>query len=263
MTESAPSPPGVADSAEAVQAPDNPSPRVASPGPQTPSKRLTDGERADLERHEMTVTTGLDDFVATGAALLDISDRRLYREQYSTFREYCETKWQMSARRCYQLCQHAEVLKSLPQNVNHGSQINERQSRELAKVEPAKRAEVLKRAASSAPNGKPTARAIRAVVQRTKPVQEPQAPAPPIAPATVDDQWRRAIGGTVPAIAPATGEPGPREYGLAQFEKDVASLTALIPEDGDLARYALVLRVEAAKLAETARNRRLALACTT
>jgi hypothetical protein len=99
---------------------------------------------------EPIIEKGLSGFVEVGNALLEISDRRLYRATHSTFQDYVSAKWKMTARRAYQLCEAAEIVRALPENVNHGSHLNERQVRELAKVAPANRAEVLARAQDQA-----------------------------------------------------------------------------------------------------------------
>ena len=113
-----------------------------------PSRRLDATERDRLSELEPIIERGMTSFVEVGTALLEISDRRLYRETHSTFAEYCETKWRMTARRAYQLCEAAEVVNALPENVKHVSHLNPRQACELAKVEPERRTEVLQAAAS-------------------------------------------------------------------------------------------------------------------
>ena len=122
---------------------------------------LTPIESARLAELEPIIERGMASFVEVGNALLEISGRRLYRETASTFEQYCRDKWHMTARRAYQLCEAAEVVKALPENVNHGSQINERQARELAKIEPEKRTKALEVASSK---GKLTAKSIRIAV---------------------------------------------------------------------------------------------------
>lgn len=118
---------------------------------------LTDDERAERNELEAVITTGIQSFVEVGTALLTIAEKRLYRETHGSFEPYCQEKWSMSARRAYQLCEAAKVVNSLPATVNHGSQItNERQARELAKVDVASRFEVL-----AAAGDKPTAKKIR------------------------------------------------------------------------------------------------------
>ena len=125
-----------------------------------PSRRLDATERTRLEELEPLIERGMTGFVEVANALLEISDRRLYRQSHSTFAEYCKAKWKMSAARAYQLCEAAEVVNSLPESVNHGLQINERQARELARVEPSRRVQVLEAAAST---GTLTAASIRQV----------------------------------------------------------------------------------------------------
>lgn len=135
---------------------------------------LTDGEREDLSRCEAVIERGMQNFVEVGNALLEVSDRRLYREQFSTFQEYCHAKWDMTAGRAYQLCQAAEVVKDLPPKCQQ-LLTTESQARELAKVPVEQRVEVLKEVKKE--TGKPpTARAIRAKVQREKsaPAPEPE-----------------------------------------------------------------------------------------
>jgi hypothetical protein len=127
----------------------------------TVKNQLTTEEATRLAELEPIIANGITNFVEVGNALIEVSDRRLYRETHSTFQEYCQDKWNITARRAYQLCEAAEVIKLLPESVNHGSQINERQARELAKVKPEKRVEVIESVTSKGPV---TAKAIRVVI---------------------------------------------------------------------------------------------------
>lgn len=131
---------------------------------------LTEPEQADLARCEQIIERGIQSFVEVGTALIEVSDRRLYRQTHATFQEYVSDKWKMTARRAYQLCEAAEVVKSLPPEmctIVH----NEGQARELARVEPEQRAEVLAEVVKET-SGKPTAKAIRvAITNRTPEVK--------------------------------------------------------------------------------------------
>jgi hypothetical protein len=108
---------------------------------------------------------------------LDINERRLYRATHSTFQEYCADKWNMTAARAYQLCDAAEVMKSLPPGTSTIVD-NEAKARELAKIPSEKRVEVLNRVETKAKatRKKATAKDIReaagtedpAVIQRSK-----------------------------------------------------------------------------------------------
>lgn len=115
-------------------------------------------------------------FVEVGSAVLTISDRRLYRATHSTFEDYIQDKWDMTARRAYQLCEAAEVVMKL-ENVKHASQIeNARQAEALAKAPEEKRDEVLEKAIQTAPEGKLTSKHISetiiAVTSRTESISE-------------------------------------------------------------------------------------------
>jgi hypothetical protein len=128
----------------------------------SPAKRLlTSAESARLAELEPIIERGMASFVEVGNALLEISDRRLYRETHSTFEEYCRNTWSMSARHAYRLCESAEIIKSLPEKCDQ-LVTTESQVRELAKVKPEQRAKVLEVAASK---GKVTAKSIQIAVE--------------------------------------------------------------------------------------------------
>jgi len=115
-------------------------------------------EAARLAELEPIIQRGMTNFVEVGNALLEISDRRLYRATHSTFQEYVADRWKITARRAYQLCEAAEVVNALPEECVKNYTVNESQARELAKVEPEKRPAVLSTVASK---GKLTAKTIR------------------------------------------------------------------------------------------------------
>ncbi|MBP5974189.1 MAG: hypothetical protein KME46_21590 [Brasilonema angustatum HA4187-MV1] len=117
---------------------------------------LSEAEAQELRRLEATVERCLKAFWQIGQALREIRDKRLYREYYSTFEEYCMTRWEMSRRSAYQLISAASVYE----NVRHGAQIlpaNERQARPLVALPPEQQREAWAKAVSTAPSGKVTA----------------------------------------------------------------------------------------------------------
>lgn len=121
------------------------------------TKKLSDQERTRLAELEPMIDQGLKTFVDVGAALLEISEKRLYRETHPTFAEYVEARWKMTAARAYQLAEAAEVVKALPPKMSTMVD-NERSARELARVPEEKRAQVVETAAA---NGPVTAKAIK------------------------------------------------------------------------------------------------------
>lgn len=112
---------------------------------------LRDDQRlAELEK---TIARGKKTFVEVGLALAEIRDLRLYRREYSGFAEYCREKWGWTRQHAYRLIEAAPVAKC------HQLVTNEGAARELAKVEPDQRAEVVQAIVDA---GKPvTAAAIK------------------------------------------------------------------------------------------------------
>lgn len=125
---------------------------------------LTDAEALELSSLEFTVERSLKAFWEIGQALRHIRDRRLYRQDFSTFEDYCTNRWEMSRRWAYQLIEAATVYE----NVRHGAQIlpaNERQVRPLTALPSQEQPRAWAQAVSTAPNGKLTAFHVAQVVE--------------------------------------------------------------------------------------------------
>lgn len=120
---------------------------------------LSETEDARLARNETRISQGLASFVEVGEALSDIRDARLYRATHGTFESYCAEKWGMTKTHCNRLISSAEVAQSLAP-IGAKSITTESQARELARVEPARREEVIRKA-DLATGGKITAAAIK------------------------------------------------------------------------------------------------------
>lgn len=106
---------------------------------------LTPAEVDLLAEHELTISQGLQAFVAVGLALVEIRDKKLYRSEFKTFEDYCRNRWDIGARRGEQLMSAAKVAEEMRTT---GSQIvveNERQTRALAMIPPHLRDEVIEK----------------------------------------------------------------------------------------------------------------------
>lgn len=159
---------------------------------------------------EQRIERGLKTFIDVGQALAEIRDSRLYKGSHGTFEEYLERRWQMSRSYAHRMIAAAEV--ALPMGNIEAPPTNERQTRELAKVPEAERAEVWREAVERTA-GKPTAAAIREVQEeRTRPAPTP---GPTDVPST-------APAGPGPSPAPAADAvPSAPDPGLAQQVWDV------------------------------------------
>jgi hypothetical protein len=118
---------------------------------------ITVQESAKLQELETIIDRGVKTFVEVGESLAVIRDLRLYRSDYPTFEEYCRERWGMSRAYCNRLIQSADVVKTLAPT---GAIIKtERQARELARIPPEMREQIIHRA--TADNGTLTAKSIR------------------------------------------------------------------------------------------------------
>ena len=71
---------------------------------------LTEEEREERERLEKIVEKS---FYSAGKALKDLRDKKLYRDQYPTFEEYCRVRFGFQRRHPYQLINAAAVVDNL------------------------------------------------------------------------------------------------------------------------------------------------------
>ncbi len=164
---------------------------------------LNPAAQVALASCEQRIERGLKTFIDVGQALAEIRDSRLYKGTHETFEAYLEGRWGMSRAHAYRMISAAEVVS--PMGDTEALPTNERQTRELAKVPEAERADVWRKTVERT-DGKPTAAAIREVhEERTRPQfpgpadpttsptgsGSPATP-PPGSPATWTDEQREA-----------------------------------------------------------------------
>ena len=66
-----------------------------------------------LAECENVIERGLATFVEVGQALMEIRNRRLYREQYETFEDYCRERWGWSKTHVNRQIDAAQVAMTL------------------------------------------------------------------------------------------------------------------------------------------------------
>lgn len=123
---------------------------------------LTTTEIYELAEHERVIEQGLQTFVEVGSALLAIREKRLYRQLFDTFEDYCRERWGMSRRHANRTIAAAEVAGHL--GPIGPIPTSEYQVRPLTNVEPELRNEVWQRAVETSENGKPTGAHVQQVV---------------------------------------------------------------------------------------------------
>jgi hypothetical protein len=104
------------------------------------------------------IARGKQTFVEVGLALAEIRDLRLYKREYSSFREYCQKRWGWEKRYTNYVIAGAEAVQSLPEQV--GTAVPTlAAARELARVPTEQRGEIVQAIAAE---GQPvTAPAIK------------------------------------------------------------------------------------------------------
>jgi hypothetical protein len=126
---------------------------------------LAPAEAEALAHHEAVIDRNRPGFIAAGESLLAIREGRLYRKTHQTFEAYCRERHGFTRMNASLLIRESEAATSVKDIL----QPNREQARELAKVEPAKRQEVVERA-QEATGGKITAAAIREARQEAQDV---------------------------------------------------------------------------------------------
>ncbi len=159
------------------------SPELAIGAVPTLSEILANGqlnsmEAAELIESETVIGKGLKTFIEVGARLVSIRDKRLYRYKYSTFEDYCEKRWGMTGRRARQLSDASRVIENLGTFVPKPK--TESQARPLTALPAADQRPAWEEAREVAKPDEPTAKQVKAVVDRRMGKQMPVIEAPEV-----------------------------------------------------------------------------------
>lgn len=112
----------------------------------------------DLAQLESIIAKGKQTFVEVGLAILRIRDAKLYKSTHSSWESYCVQRWGWGRNYANKLARSASTAAELAEQ---GTAVpTERHARELAAVDPDKRADVISIANAGA-EGEPTADDIR------------------------------------------------------------------------------------------------------
>lgn len=130
--------------------------------------QLAPTELQHLEELEKVVENGILTFVDVGLALMEIRDKRLYRQSFNTFEQYVRDRWNMSHQHAYRLIKAYGIVENL--QVGDGTTpVSEREIRPLSRLEPQQQREVWRAAVASAPNNAPTAGHVQRLVDEMYP----------------------------------------------------------------------------------------------
>lgn len=125
--------------------------------------QLTQAETTELAQHETVIERDQHTFIKVGLALMAIREKRLYREQYGTFEDYCQERWHWSRQHANRLISSAEVVENL-EPIGSIIPATESQARPLAPLPPALQREAWQQSVATALDGKVTAAHVQHVV---------------------------------------------------------------------------------------------------
>jgi len=109
--------------------------------------RQRKASRFEVLKHQ--IKSWWDDRFKVGEALLEIREQKLYRADYETFDEFCESEYGFKRAHAYRLIEFADVKASVQMSPIGDKLVRESQARALAPVPEEKRVEVLTEAAKA------------------------------------------------------------------------------------------------------------------
>lgn len=121
---------------------------------------ITPIERRQYQHHNQVIAKGASDIYNS---LRVMHEKRLYREEYDTFEEYCRGKWGMSDQHARNLLKHGQILRVIeedPKNQTIVGSIRESHTREVSDLPPEEAAAIIVETAERN-DGKVTATAVR------------------------------------------------------------------------------------------------------
>lgn len=137
------------------------------------SSQLSLTEQNELQACEQVIERGLQTFYEVGQALMEIREKKLYRQGYSTFAAYCEQRWEFSGRNALYYTSAVEVIDNL-ENWKSSSVLptSISQTVPLSKLEPEEQREVWQKVVEAVGEGKITAAHVEATVKRVQAVNQ-------------------------------------------------------------------------------------------
>jgi DNA-binding NarL/FixJ family response regulator len=147
---------------------------------------FTRHEQRELETQERLIEQGIRTFWRVGQALKTVRDKRLYRERYPTFDQYCQKRWGLGRQYAYRMIDGAAVIEDLSPIGDSMLPANEAQVRPLTRLkDPEERRTVWREVLAAAPETPVTAALVRRVVQLRLPQPPPHPVSPTVEPMSV------------------------------------------------------------------------------
>jgi len=126
-------------------------------------------ELSRLTECERVIERGMKTFTEVGAALMEIREGKLYRQDFGTFEDYCRERWNFTQQYATGLIRATNVIENLKtETMVSVFPVSERQARPLTRLEPEQQRQAWQQVIDTAPNGKITA---ALVIEAAKTIQ--------------------------------------------------------------------------------------------
>jgi hypothetical protein len=136
-------------------------------------EKLEPNEKKEYKRLLAVVRSGLDGFMEAGRALMEIREKRLYREQFTSFEEFVKTEFKMSKPHATRVIGAYSVVEGLSEAGHKMLPSSERVARELGAVPEEMRAQVWERAQELVgPDREPDTKSVREAVLEVLPPEQ-------------------------------------------------------------------------------------------
>lgn len=132
------------------------------------NKSLTPTQKALLTACEAEIEKNMEGAKVLASALQRIKSQKLYQAEYGTFEEYCERRWNRSRRWGYQVIEAAEVAENVQSIAQNCPPLTTTNAVLLSSLPADEQAEAYEEAVATAPEGKVTAKHVKAVVEDRK-----------------------------------------------------------------------------------------------
>ena len=132
---------------------------------------LTQTEQAEFEQYEAIIDMGLNTFFKVGEALAIIKEKRLYRQSYSNFEDYCRDRWDFGRHRAGQLIKGNQVYNNLLNFLTNDDiplPTKPAQVEPLASLSPEQQASVWVDAINQSSDKSPTGKQVKQAVSKVK-----------------------------------------------------------------------------------------------
>lgn len=133
--------------------------------------KLTVPDRCRFAELEDTIEKRIQAFYEIGEALNEIRNRKLFRDEFPSFGEYCQHRWGFAKQYAYRLIAAHKTLENVDATEEQKAGLRETHLRPLAILEPDEQKKAFNQAIETAPGGQLTEKHVQSIVNHGSPTE--------------------------------------------------------------------------------------------